>query len=268
MELKLSDNDIKIIKEKTTKLIIIFEGSDGCGKTTLMNTIAEILRSSGLKVGIINSPIHNEYKTYIRDELAKENPNQNNLDKPFFTDKMEFLLDLIHNNLPEYIDSDCDVILMDRFITSFRLYHFSLGNSILADINNDELKSKYPDICILEDMLRYTTYRTRNLFSFNEVFVNTSLTVANTRLQLRNEKRESYDTTYNLIDKHDQFIKYYAQLTTTNKLPNIIDGKYFIANNNGVNYFYIENNLNIEDSYIYILKLLGNIIDTLFVNYR
>jgi thymidylate kinase len=139
-----------------TKIIIV-EGIDGCGKSTLINLLKEKLLDDGFTVGVCNSPICDEYTEPIRSILSGKNmfdeypvyKNESILnigdktptmafhtnDNSFQSDKElkeimteMFISDKIKALTPggpiySYVENRYDYIILDRFYLSLEAYN-------------------------------------------------------------------------------------------------------------------------------------------------
>ena len=110
------------------KKILVFEGIDGCGKTSVINEMKRMLEEQhSVKCEILNTPhmIGN-----IRDILKTSNAEKYNATayKELLTDIM--FVDKISSAMPggllyeKVMDSDTEVLLLDRFLYSFFVYNF------------------------------------------------------------------------------------------------------------------------------------------------
>lgn len=110
------------------KKILVFEGIDGCGKTSVINEMKRMLEERhSVKCEILNTPhmIGN-----IRDILKTSNAEKYNATayKELLTDIM--FVDKISSAMPggllyeKVMNSDTEVLLLDRFLYSFFVYNF------------------------------------------------------------------------------------------------------------------------------------------------
>lgn len=96
--------------------LISFEGVDGSGKTTLVATVANRLRKTGLRVDVLREPGTTAMGQELRTLLKSGTPRSKTTELlMFLAARAELVEELIAK-------SDADVILIDRFIHSTIAY--------------------------------------------------------------------------------------------------------------------------------------------------
>lgn len=156
--------------------MIMVEGIEGCGKTTLAKNLQNLYLKNGETLDYIKSPITESLTKFIRDILAKENLSDSDkelLALAFAEDKLYALSE--NGEIGKPRDSD---IILDRFILSNYVYNYN------------DLPSK------VSEYLMHAIQSKTNLLNMRKIyiFVDTPVNIAMERISNRNEKKESFDS--------------------------------------------------------------------------
>jgi len=127
---------------------IVFEGIDGCGKTTQLHTLAEILGGVGMKTFVTCEPSDGEIGKRIRRCLSGEERADGRLiGELFAADRLEHV-----KKLREVLDSGCHV-LCDRFFLSSLAYQGEcMTSEELTAINREALEILTPSLTLYFDI--------------------------------------------------------------------------------------------------------------------
>ena len=131
-----------------TKPLIVFEGIEGSGKTTLINHVSKYLKKKKISFIKIREPGGNKNSEKIRKLIL----NKKNKFNPL-TDLMLYLASR-SENIENVIKKNYKkkMILLDRFIDSTIAYqHYGMGinKSVIVNINKILLKKIRPNITFL-----------------------------------------------------------------------------------------------------------------------
>ena len=131
-----------------TKPLIVFEGIEGSGKTTLINHVSKYLKKKKISFIKIREPGGNKNSEKIRKLIL----NKKNKFNPL-TDLMLYLASR-SENIENVIKKNYKkkIILLDRFIDSTIAYqHYGMGinKSVIVNINKILLKKIRPNITFL-----------------------------------------------------------------------------------------------------------------------
>ena len=122
------------------KPIIVFEGIEATGKSTLIKHVANFLNKKNLKFVKIREPGGNYNSEKIRKLILNKNSNFNKI-----TDLYLYLASR-SENIDKVINKNYNkkIILIDRFIDSTVAYqHYGMGlNKKIIDINNNFILDK------------------------------------------------------------------------------------------------------------------------------
>ena len=130
------------------KPLIIFEGIEGSGKTTLINYVSNHLKQKKIKFIKIREPGGNKNSEIIRKLILNKKHKFNSFTDLmlYFAARSENIDKVIRNNYKKKI------ILLDRFVDSTLAYqHYGMGLSkkLIMDINKILLKNIKPDFTFL-----------------------------------------------------------------------------------------------------------------------
>ena len=130
------------------KPLIVFEGIEGSGKTTLINYVTKYLKKNNISFVKIREPGGNKNSEKIRKLILNKKNNFNS-----FTDLMLYLASR-SENIEKVVRKNFKkkIILLDRFTDStvaYQHYGMGLNKSIINQINKILLKDIKPDITFL-----------------------------------------------------------------------------------------------------------------------
>ena len=132
-------------------LFIVFEGIDGCGKSTQLRMLCEKLTAMGHTVDASTEPTDSKTGRMLREALAGKDPRTATEMAALFT------LDRIHHNVGE--NGIAASLAKGHFVVSDRYYYSSLAyQGSLTDyewvrrMNCDCPDIRKPDLCIFLDM--------------------------------------------------------------------------------------------------------------------
>ena len=130
------------------KPLIIFEGIEGSGKTTLINYVSNHLKQKKIKFIKIREPGGNKNSEIIRKLILNKKHKFNSFTDLmlYFAARSENIDKVIKNNYKKKI------ILLDRFVDSTLAYqHYGMGLSkkLIMDINKILLKNIKPDFTFI-----------------------------------------------------------------------------------------------------------------------
>lgn len=140
-------------KEEKNGLFISFEGIDGCGKSSIMKRVNEILTARGYNVYSVREPGGVPISESIRN-IIMDNKNTD------MDDRCEALLfaaaraQLVHSKLEPLLKEKC-ILLSDRYVDSslvYQGYARNLGFDGVMAINNFAMDGLWPDITFLIDI--------------------------------------------------------------------------------------------------------------------
>ncbi len=144
------------------KPLIVFEGIEGSGKTTLVNHVSKFLKKKNIKFIKIREPGGNKNSEVIRKLIL----NKKNKFNPF-TDLLLYLAARSENiELVIKKNYNKKIILLDRFIDStiaYQHYGMGLNRSIIDKINLTLLKKIKPHIVFLNIIKMKTMKKRINL---------------------------------------------------------------------------------------------------------
>ncbi len=131
-----------------TKPLIVFEGIEGSGKTTLINHISQYLKKKRINFIKIREPGGNKNSEIIRKLILNKKSNFNS-----FTDLLLYLA-ARSENIEKVIKKNYKkkIILLDRFTDSTIAYqHYGMGidKDLIKKINDILLKNIKPDLTFL-----------------------------------------------------------------------------------------------------------------------
>lgn len=132
--------------------IIVFEGAEGTGKTTIAKKVEKYLKNKGEKVVFLREPGGTEISEKIRKILL--DCKSKNIDK-----KTELLLylasraQLISEKIKKLLNQNC-IIILDRFYLAtvvYQGYARGLNINLIRKINNFVIENIKPDIAFILD---------------------------------------------------------------------------------------------------------------------
>jgi len=175
----------------TRPLFIVFEGIDGCGKSTQLRLLSEYLQKRGRRVVTTAEPTDSATGKMLREALAGRDPRTAAEMAALFT------LDRIHHNIAEdgienCLKNGCDM-LSDRYYYSSLAYQGSLVDyEWVRHMNVDCPEIRRPDLCI---------------------FLDIAPTTALSRIGRRGEQKEIYEKEETLSLVRATFMRVFDTLT-------------------------------------------------------
>ena len=157
------------------KPLIVFEGIEGSGKTTLIKYISNYLKSKKLSFINIREPGGNKNSEKIRKLILNKKNKFNS-----FTDLMLYLA-ARSENIEKVIKKNYKkkIILLDRFTDSTIAYqHYGMGldKTLINKINKILLNNIKPNLVFLNLInmknLRYRLYRRKNKNRYDKFDIN------------------------------------------------------------------------------------------------
>ena len=122
---------------KKEKKVIVFEGIDGCGKSTVLKILYEKLTEEGKICKILTTPLMiNNIRDILKVETAEKYYDyiyEDALASVMYADKISAVMPggVLYE---EVMDAETEIILMDRFIYSYFVYNYMkcVDDSIIA----------------------------------------------------------------------------------------------------------------------------------------
>ena len=157
------------------KPLIVFEGIEGSGKTTLVKYISSYLKNKKLSFINIREPGGNKNSEKIRKLILNKKNKFNS-----FTDLMLYLA-ARSENIEKVIKKNYKkkIILLDRFTDSTIAYqHYGMGldKTLINKINKSLLNNIKPNLVFLNLInmknLRYRLYRRKNKNRYDKFDIN------------------------------------------------------------------------------------------------
>ena len=169
---------------------IVFEGIDGCGKSTQIKLLSESLAAKGRQVRLTAEPTSTDTGKMLREALSGR------VERSAFEMAALFTLDRIAHNvgkggIEEMLNAGCDV-LSDRYYYSSLAYQGSLCDfDWVKGMNVGCPAIRRPDLCIFLDL---------------------SPKQALSRIGKRGEAKEIYEKEETLTLFRDTFLRVFASL--------------------------------------------------------
>lgn len=161
---------LKVEFERKGKLIVI-EGIDGAGKTTLAKTICDFLKEKNIPCLLSFEPTSGPVGKKIRTLLEKENPEKKELSNLFLEDRIWHVKNVI---LPALNRGDW--IILDRYYLSTVAYQGAQGLKIEELLKENETIAPLPDLVIFlkispEEALKRIGCRKKLTYFENSTFL-------------------------------------------------------------------------------------------------
>lgn len=189
---------------KKEKKVIVFEGIDGCGKTTVLNTLYAKLIEEGKTCKILTTPLMiNNIRDILKVNTAEKydlHAYEDALASVMYADKVSAIMPggILYE---EIMNDETEIILMDRFIHSYFVYNYMkcVDDSIIA-LNTIDNK--------IDAMMKPLRKRA----SFYYVYLKLDSNDANSMIDSRGDTRE-----YTEIDKQDNKGEFFDALFTLDR---------------------------------------------------
>jgi dTMP kinase len=125
--------------------LIVFEGIDGCGKSTQLRLAAELLRTRGLDPVVTREPTDGVWGRRIREMARSGDPVAPETELAwFFEDRREHMRDVVEPAL-----AAGRVVLSDRSYVSTVAYQGARGLDAAAILAESEAEFAKPDLVLL-----------------------------------------------------------------------------------------------------------------------
>lgn len=170
--MKVTQNDaIRIIQSRSSKgIFIVFEGINGCGKTTLLNRLGQYLVGKGKNITTTHEPGATVLGGDLRKILLEKNRSTYELSPTselllFAADRHQHIASIIAPVLTEN-----GIVLCDRYhysTTCFQGFGRGLDLNVIDALNKIATRSLEPDLVLLlnisvEEGLRRTAHRNKS----------------------------------------------------------------------------------------------------------
>jgi dTMP kinase len=136
-------------------LFIVFDGTDGCGKSTQLSALSDYLfkLDKRTRILITREPTYGRYGKKIRDMLKKHKDpysDAEELTKLYVKDREDHIENLIKPFLKKYGDN-ISIVLCDRYYYSTIAYQNAQGVELNKLVNMNK-KFPKPDLAIFLDL--------------------------------------------------------------------------------------------------------------------
>lgn len=202
--------------------LIVFEGIDGVGKTSVINHIYNFYKSKDIRpytgIEVIKSPGGSELGEYLRPLLLS------NIERDSITNLLLMLSDLRETYVKVISPklNEGKLLLLDRFVPSTIVYSHALDNLSI-------------------ELIETLIFLSFGELTYSVIYINTELELLTKRLETRRELPNKYDLESDV--KKTKLLKVYQDLCNKN---NWIE----INNNSSVNEFY-KNTLSTIDKLVF-----------------
>jgi dTMP kinase len=132
---------------------IVFDGGEGCGKSTQARLLREKLEAGGLQVLAVHDPGATRIGEMVREILL--NPRNNDMAMRcemllYMASRAQMMMEKI---LPALADRKC--VISDRFVSSTLAYQLG-GDGLTADeirgVGDIAIKGRWPDLTLIFDL--------------------------------------------------------------------------------------------------------------------
>ena len=146
--------------------LISFEGIDGCGKTTQINLISNILKKKNINHSVLREPGGTKISEKIRKILLDKDNNISSI-----TETLLFLSarsQMVHEIIKPKLKNN-EIVLCDRFIDStvaYQGYGHNLNVNLINSLNLFAIDGVFPDLTIVFDIdpvIAYERLSTKSL---------------------------------------------------------------------------------------------------------
>src|SRR4051812_6729355 len=132
---------------------IVFDGGEGCGKSTQAKLLRQDLEAAGLKVVAVHDPGATRIGELIRAILL----NPENTDMSMRCEMLLYMAarsQMMHQTILPAL-KDAEVVISDRFVSSTLAYQLG-GDGLTRDnicaVADIAIKSRWPDLTLILDM--------------------------------------------------------------------------------------------------------------------
>lgn len=138
--------------DRIGKNFIVFEGIDGCGKSTQIKLLGEFLSKRGISPVILREPIEKGVGAYIRKEILSGVICSSPLVQAylFAAQRAE---NVVENIIPNLLENK--FVLCDRHVDSSIVYQgdiLGLGEDLVRKINEAAIEKVSPEITFIIDI--------------------------------------------------------------------------------------------------------------------
>jgi dTMP kinase len=126
--------------------LIVIEGIDGTGTSTLIGGLAEVCKARGLPFVTSREPTHGPYGKRLRDSAAHVRLELKEELELFLKDRAEHVKEIIAPAL-----ADGKIVLLDRYYLSTAAYQGARGADPEAILKMNERFAPVPDLVLLLD---------------------------------------------------------------------------------------------------------------------
>lgn len=134
-------------------LFVTFEGCEGCGKTTLINTVVPLLREKGINPIVTREPGGSKISEEIRKILL--DPDNKEMTKEtetllYAASRAQHLAECV---LPDLMEGR--LVICDRYLDSslaYQGYARGVGVNVVKDVNTFATHGTFPDLTFLIDL--------------------------------------------------------------------------------------------------------------------
>lgn len=134
-------------------LFVTFEGCEGCGKTTLINTVVPLLREKGINPLVTREPGGSKISEEIRKILL--DPDNKEMTKEtetllYAASRAQHLAECVLSDLMEG-----RLVICDRYLDSslaYQGYARGVGVNVVKDVNTFATHGTFPDLTFLIDL--------------------------------------------------------------------------------------------------------------------
>jgi len=146
--------------------LVSFEGIDGCGKTTQINLISNILKKKNINHSVLREPGGTKISEKIRKILLDKDNNISSI-----TETLLFLSarsQMVHEIIKPKLKNN-EIVLCDRFIDStvaYQGYGHNLNVNLINSLNLFAIDGVFPDLTIVFDIdpvIAYERLSTKSL---------------------------------------------------------------------------------------------------------
>ena len=124
---------------------VVFEGIDGCGKSTQARMLADFLAENSIPFILTQEPSDSEYGKKVRELLSQKNPDPDKLLEYFVNDRKWH----VDNEIKPFLDKGFIVICDRYYHSTFAYQSIHHGIEKILNLHKGILK---PDIVVIFDI--------------------------------------------------------------------------------------------------------------------